>query len=178
MLSRITLSRPYARAAFQAAQESSSLSDWSECLTLAARVAAAEEMRELVDNPRIGRERLIDLFREIGGERFDERFLNFLKAVGHHNRFELLPEIAAQFEFLRREAEKRVHVRVTSAYPLESAEQKSLAERLKKRFGRDVDLDVEVDESLIGGVVIRTGDEVIDGSVRGRLEQLGKQLAV
>ena len=178
MFSRITLARPYARAAFQAAQESASLSDWSERLTLVAQITVAEEMRQLVDNPRIGRDRLIELFREIGGERFDERFLNFLRAVGHHNRFELLPEIAAQFEFLRREAEKRIHVRVTSAYPMESAEQKSLTDRLKQRFGRDVDLDVEVDESLIGGVVIRAGDEVIDGSVRGRLEQLGKQLAV
>lgn len=178
MFSRITLARPYARAAFQAARQTDSLGDWSERLTLAAQIAAAEEMRELIDNPRIGRERLIELFRDIGGERFDDRFINFLRAVGHHNRFELLPEIAAQFEFLRREAEKRVHVQVTSAYPLDSAEQESLATRLKKRFGRDIDLEVEVDESLIGGVVIRAGDEVIDGSVRGRLEQLGKQLAV
>ncbi len=178
MFSRITLARPYARAAFQAARDTDSLGDWSDHLTLASQIIATAEMRELVDNPRVERDRLIELFRDIGGERFDDRFINFLKALGHHDRFELLPEIAAQFEHLRREAEMRVHVRVTSAYPLESAEQNSLSDRLKKRFGREVDLEVDVDEALIGGVIIRAGDEVIDGSVRGRLEQLGKQLAI
>ncbi len=178
MSSRITLARPYARAAFQAARDADRLADWRECLTLAAGIAVAPEMRELIDNPRVERGRLVDLFRDLGGERFDGAFVNFLGAVAHHDRFELLPEIAAQFEYLRREAEKRVHVHVTSAYPMESAERESLAARLKNRFGREVDLEVAVDESLIGGVIIRAGDEVIDGSVRGRLEQLGKQLAV
>ncbi len=178
MISRITLARPYARAAFQAARDTDSLGEWSQHLMLASQVAAAPEMRELVDNPRIDRDRLIEVFREIGGDAFDERFVNFLRSVGQHKRFELLPEIAAQFEFLRREAQQRIHVRVTSAYPLESDEQEALTRRLKSRFGREVDLEIDVDESLIGGVVIRTGDEVIDGSVRGRLEQLGKQLAV
>ena len=178
MFSRITLARPYARAAFQAARNADRLADWRECLTFAAGIAAAPEMQEVIDNPRIERARLVELFREMGGERFDEAFMNFLEAVAHHDRFELLPEIAAQFEHLRREAERRVHVQVTSAYPLESGERDALSARLQKRFGREVDLEVEVDDSLIGGVVIRAGDEVIDGSVRGRLEQLGKQLAL
>jgi F-type H+-transporting ATPase subunit delta len=178
MISRTTLARPYARAAFQAAHDADSLGEWSERLTLAAAIAAAGEMRELIDNPRIGRDRLIEVFRDVGAEKFDDRFINFLRTIGQNNRFELLPEIAAQFEYLRREAQKRIHVRVTSAYPLESAEQDNLAERLRKRFDREVDLEVDVDPSLIGGVIIRAGDEVIDGSVRGRLEQLGKQLAM
>lgn len=178
MISRTTLARPYARAAFQAAHDADRLGEWSERLTLAAAIAAAGEMRQLVDNPRIGRDRLIGVFRDVGGDRFDEHFINFLRTVGHNNRFELLPEIAAQFEFLRREAQKRIQVRVTSAYPLEATEQETLTQRLRKRFEREVDLEVDVDQSLIGGVIIRAGDEVIDGSVRGRLEQLGKQLAM
>jgi len=178
MISRITLARPYARAAFHAAHAAGALTDWRQRLTLAAEIAEMAEMRALIDNPRVGRDRLAELFREIGGAQFDEPFVNFLRTLGHYDRFELLPEIAAQFEFLRREAERRVHVHVTSAYPLEQDERDGLVERLKKRFGREIDLEVEVDNSLIGGVVIRTGDEVIDGSVRGRLEQLGRQLAV
>lgn len=178
MISRITLARPYARAAFQAAHAAGALTDWRQRLTLAAEIADTPEMRELIDNPRIGRDRLVELFGDIGGARFDEAFVNFLRTLGHYDRFELLPEIAAQFEFLRREAEQRVHVHVTSAYPLGQEERDGLIERLKRRFGREIDLEVDVDDSLIGGVVIRSGDEVIDGSVRGRLEQLGKRLTV
>jgi len=178
MISRITLARPYARAAFQAAHQAEALAEWRQRLMLAAEIAESAEMRALIDNPRIGRDQLVELFGEIAGERFDATFVSFLNTLGHYDRFALLPEIAAQFEFLRREAQRRVHVHVTSAYPLEQDERDGLIERLRKRFGRDIDLDVDVDESLIGGVVIRSGDEVIDGSVRGRLEQLGRQLAV
>ncbi|QOC22680.1 F0F1 ATP synthase subunit delta [Wenzhouxiangella sp. AB-CW3] len=178
MSNRITLARPYARAAFQAARDAGALTEWRQYLTQAAEIAVTPEMRDLIDNPRISRPQLAELFAEIGGEAFDQRFKRFLHTLARNDRFELLPEIVAQFERLRREAEQRVHVQVTSAYPLETAEQQTLIDRLKMRFGREVDLEIEVDQSLIGGVVIRSGDEVIDGSVRGRLEQLGRQLAV
>lgn len=176
MLNRTTLARPYARAAFDAAREADALPGWSEALEHAAEVAATEEMRYLSGDPRVGGDRLLELFRDIGGERFDESFVNFLKVIIINGRLELLPEIAAQYEQRRREAEQRVRVDVTSARPMDDAQSKHLSERLEARFGREIDLYVTVDESLIGGAIIRAGDEVIDGSVRGRLEQLTRRI--
>lgn len=176
MINRITLARPYARAAFEAAHEAEALARWSDALELASQIAATEELHYLSGDPRVGGDRLLELMADIGGDQFDESFINFLKIVIANGRLELLPEIAAQYEQYRREAEQRIRVEVFSARPMDDDESSALAERLKGRFGREVDLVVEVDESLIGGAVIRAGDKVIDGSVRGRLEQLGRRI--
>jgi F-type H+-transporting ATPase subunit delta len=176
MLNRTTLARPYARAAFEAARDADALSRWSEALELASEIAGTEEMHYLSGDPRMGGDRLLELITDIGGERFDESFTNFLKVVITNGRLELLPEIAVQYEQYRREAEQRIRVEVYSARPMDDKESDELAERLKARFGREVDMHVEVDESLIGGAGIRAGDKVIDGSVRGRLEQLGRRI--
>jgi len=176
MLNRTTLARPYARAAFEAARNAETLPRWSEALELAAEIAATEELHYLSGDPRVGGDRLLELFADIGGKRFDEQFINFMKMVITNGRLELLPEMAAQYEQYRREAEQRIRVEVYSARPMDDQETAALAERLKARFEREVDVHVEVDESLIGGAVIRAGDKVIDGSVRGRLEQLGRRI--
>ncbi|NBB93779.1 MAG: F0F1 ATP synthase subunit delta [Gammaproteobacteria bacterium] len=176
MLNRTTLARPYARAAFEAARDADALPRWSEALELASEIAATEELHYLSGDPRVGGDRLLELITDIGGDRFDESFTNFLKVVIINGRLALLPEIAAQYEQYRREAEERIRVEVYSARPMDDEESNKLAERLKARFGREVDMHVEVDESLIGGAVIRAGDKVIDGSVRGRLEQLGRRI--
>lgn len=177
MLNRTTLARPYARAAFLAAQDSQSLPGWSDNLAVAAHVALDETVQALLDNPRFSRDQVLDVFTGVGGDAFDEPFVNFLKTLSTYRRLALLPDIHAQFQALRREAEERVHVLVTSAHPMSDEEQAGLRERLHKRFGRDIDLEVEVDASLIGGAVIRAQDQVIDGSVRGQLERLARQVA-
>ena len=176
MLNRTTLARPYARAAFEAARDADALARWSEALELASDIAATEELHYLSGDPRVGGDRLLELITDIGKDRFDDSFTNFLKVLITNGRLELMPEIALQYEQYRRESEQRIRVEVVSAKPMEDAETGKLAERLKARFGREVDMHVEVDESLIGGAVIRAGDKVIDGSVRGRLEQLGRRI--
>jgi F-type H+-transporting ATPase subunit delta len=177
MLNRTTLARPYARAAFQAARERDALAPWSERLAIAAITAADPGVEPLLKDPRLSREQLLELFSDIGQERFDDSFVNFLRVLVTYGRLELLPDIHAQYESLRREAEARVHVLVTSAHPVGDDEAAKLGERLKARFGRDIDLEIEVDPDLIGGAVIRAGDQVIDGSVRGRIERLARQIA-
>jgi len=177
MLNRTTLARPYARAAFQVARDADHLSDWSEALSFAAAVASNDDIEQFYGDPRVDREQLLGLITDLGGDRFNDRFKNLLKVLMNYDRLGLLPEIAAQYEFYRREAEGRLRVQVASATALTDEQTERLAERLKERFGRDIDLNVNVDETLIGGAVIRAGDQVIDGSVRGRLEQLGRQLA-
>lgn len=176
MLNRTTLARPYARAAFEAAQAASQFERWSDALGLAAEIAGSDALRELIGDPRIGGERLLEIVRDVGGAAFDESFINFLKVVIVNGRLELLPEMAVLYEQYRREAEAQIRVDVRSARPMDEEQSRALAERLKARFGRDVELHVEVDESLIGGAIIRAGDQVIDGSVRGRLEQLSKRV--
>ena len=177
MLNRTTLARPYARAAFLAAQEGDSVDRWSQNLATAAHITVDGQVSELLDNPRLTREQVLDLFVGVGGESFDQQFANFLKILSTYRRLSLLPDIHVQYEALRREAEARVHVLVTSAHPMSEEEQAGLSERLRKRFDREVDLEVEVDASLIGGAVIRAQDQVIDGSVRGQLERLARQVA-
>lgn len=176
MLNRSTLARPYARAAFRFARDEGRVEQWGEALAFAGGMLATEVMRYLAGDPRVGRDRVLDIFADVGGERFDKSFLNFLRIATINGRLELLPEIASQFEQLRRDAEHRIKVRVASAMPLDDEQASRLGERLRARFGREVEMDVEIDESLIGGAVIRAGDQVIDGSVRGRLEQLGRQI--
>ena len=176
MLNRTTLARPYARAAFEAARDANELARWSESLALASEIASTEEMHYLSGDPRVGGDRLLELISDIGKDQFDESFTNFLKVAITNGRLELMPEIAAQYEQYRREAEQRIRVEVVSARPMDDEQSDRLAERLKARFGREVDMHVEVDESLIGGAVIRAGDQVIDGSVRGRIEQLGRRI--
>jgi F-type H+-transporting ATPase subunit delta len=178
MLNRTTLARPYARAAFQAARDRDVLAAWSESLAIASVTAADERVKPLLNDPRLTREQRLEIFTGVGQDRFDQALINFLRVLGAYGRLELLPEIHAQYESLRREAEARVHVLVTSAHPVDDAQAARLGERLKARFGREIDLEVEVDSSLIGGAVIRAGDQVIDGSVRGRIERLARQVAL
>jgi len=177
MLNRTTLARPYARAVFEVARDADQLPAWSERLELAAALAASAEIRQFTGDPRISREQMLTLLADLGEGRFDDQFTAFLKVLINYGRLRLLPEIAAQYEHYRREAEARVRVEVSSAMPMSDEEVAGLSQRLKDRFGREVDLDIEVDASLIGGAVIRAGDQVIDGSVRGRLEQLGRSLS-
>ena len=176
MLNRTTLARPYARGAFEAARETDAFARWSEALALASEIAGTDELHYLSGHPRVGGDRLLELITDIGKDQFDESFTNFLRVVIINGRLELMPEIALQYEQYRRDAEKRIKVEVFSARPMDDKESDELAERLKARFGRDVDMHVEVDESLIGGAIIRAGDKVIDGSVRGRLEQLSRRI--
>ncbi|TVS11787.1 MAG: F0F1 ATP synthase subunit delta [Wenzhouxiangella sp.] len=177
MLNRTTLARPYARAAFLSAREHDALERWSANLELAAQISAHDPVPELLDNPRLTRDQVMSLFTGTGGERFEQPFVNFLKTLGQYRRLALLPEICAQFEALRREAEKRVRALVTSAYPMDEEQTGEMRARLQARFGREIDLVVEVDASLIGGAVIRIEDQVMDGSVRGQLERLARQVA-
>ncbi len=176
MLNRTTLARPYARAAFQVASKASGSATWSNNLALAAAVVSSSDVHQLIGDPRVGREQVLALFAGVGEDRFDASFNNFLQVLATYDRLELLPEIAAQFEHLRREAEQRIRVEVSSAMAMNDDEAAALKERLKIRYAREVDLEIKVDESLIGGAVIRAGDQVIDGSVRGRLEKLSRQL--
>lgn len=177
MAETTTVARPYAEAAFEVAQGQGRLADWSGTLERAAQVAAHPDMLRLLDNPRVSREQVESVFLEACGDAVDAQAANLVRVLAENRRLALLPEVARLFEKARAEAERTVEAEVVSAQPLDDAARQHLAEALKKRLGREVTLRCEVDESLLGGAVVRAGDLVIDGSAATRLERLRGELA-
>ena len=171
------LARPYAVAAFKQADEEGRLGEWAEMLELLGAVARDATVSGLIANPRVDRARLVELFIEVCGDRLSDTGRNFVKVVGEYGRFALLPDISERFTEERAAREGRNQVHVTSAFKLSKAQRANIAAAMEKRLGTKVTLDCAVDDSLIGGVVIRAGDLVIDASLRGRLEQLSQTLA-
>jgi F-type H+-transporting ATPase subunit delta len=177
MAENITIARPYAQAIFSLAQEQGDLKGWSEMLQFAAAVAADEEMVAVINSPRFDSGQLADLFIEICGDKLNDAGKNMVRVLAENDRLTVLPEVAELFEAERAAVEGTIVAEVTSATQLNAAQQQSIAEALKKRLGRDVTLECQIDESLLGGAIIRAGDVVIDGSVVGKLEKLTSALA-
>ncbi len=172
-----TVARPYARALFERASETGRLAEWGEALRLVAAIVGDPAMRQVMEGARIDRRQIGEIVIDVAGDGFDEEMRNLVRLLAENRRLPALPEIAALYEHLRAEAEKQVEAEVESAMPLDAEQERNLAEVLSRRLGRQVRLKVEVKPELIGGAVIRAGDLVIDGSVRGRLEKLATTLA-
>lgn len=169
---RSTLARPYATAAFQQAQEEGKLEQWSEMLGFLRAMVSDPTMAGVVADPRVERGKLVELILGIAGDRLSKTGQNFVKVLVHNGRMGLVAEITELFEKLRGDAEGRTRVDVVSAFELAPDYARQISEAMAKRLAREVDLTVRVDQALIGGVIIRAGDLVIDASLRGRLQQL------
>ena len=175
MAQAITLARPYARAAFEVAHASGSLDAWSQSLAFAGAVAANPQVAAFGNDPRVMPAQLVALHLP-EGVNADAPFAQFLGEMAEQSRMGLLPEVAELFEAMKRDSESQLLVKVTSAMTLDAAQAEQLKTSLKRRFKREIELETSVDASLLAGVVIDTGDEVIDGSARGRLERLASTL--
>lgn len=176
MAEQATIARPYARAAFEYAHAHNALKQWSDALAIAAAVAADPNVVRLLNNPRVAPAQVVDLIADVSGNALDNASRNFVATLAANRRIALLPQIAAMYEAMRADVENRARVSVTSAAPLNEAQQQRLASALKKRLNREVQLDCSVDPELLGGAVIRCGDLVIDGSVKSRLAQLAAEV--
>lgn len=176
MAERKTLARPYAEAAFQLAQERNELKPWGDMLAIAAVAAADDKVKAAAHNPSVNRSAIAELFESIIGKSIAKDGSNLIRLLLENGRIELLPEINELFREFRAEAEGRVEAEVLSAYKLTAAQSKAIAEGLKRRLGREVDIVSKVDTSLVGGVIIRADDLVIDGSVKGYLQSLSSQI--
>lgn len=183
MAEAITIARPYARAAFDLAERKrGGLTRWSEMLQVAAMVAEEPAMRQLLSNPRLGSEEKAELVIEIcdtlyGDKNFLKQGANFIRLLAENHRLLELPEIAAIFEKLRAEAQKTIQAQLISARPVNDEQRNKIAQSLNQRLQRDVQLECLVDESLLGGAIIRAGDLVIDGSAQGQLTKLATALS-
>ena len=171
-----TLARPYAEAVFKIAVESKSTSDWSEMLEFLSAVMQDKEMVAIVANPKVSQEQLTTLILDICQEQLNEQGVNFVKLLVQNDRLILALQISELFEAYKAEHEGYVGVEITSAFALTKDEQKKFATTLKKQLGKDVQITTSIDKSLIGGFIAKAGDKVIDGSVKGQLQQLAKKL--
>jgi len=177
MSQAITVARPYAQAAFDEAQKLGELKAWSEMLHSAADAIAQQDMQVVISSTRVNPAQLNNLMLAVCGGKLTATAQNFIKLLVENKRLNVLPEILEMFETLRAEAEKSVDVVVTSAFDLNEAQKQKIAAALKVRMGREIKLSCETNRELLGGIVIRAGDKVIDGSARTRLSELAVALA-
>jgi len=175
MLEKTTIARPYAQAIFDLARDEDALSSWSDQLDVLVGIATNEDMQPLLSDPRISKEQLESLVLEIGAEQLSDAGRKLVKVLIGAERFSFCPEIRALFEELKAEVEKVVDVEISSAFPLDENEKQRLSASLCSHLGRSVELNTRQDSSLIGGVVVRAGDEVIDLSLRGRLDKMASE---
>ncbi|MFA6061578.1 MAG: F0F1 ATP synthase subunit delta [Gallionella sp.] len=177
MSEAITTARPYAQAAFDAAQKLADLKGWSEAILSLAEAVNHPEVQAIINSPRVAQADIESLMDGLLGAKAVVQLRNFVRVLAENKRMQILPEIASLFEALRADAEKTALVEVDSAFELSDKQQENIISSLKKRLGRDIKLVCKINKDLLGGVVIRTGDQVIDGSARTRLGEMATALA-
>lgn len=165
-----TIARPYAEALFKAS--SADLSGTASWLDQVAAIAANPQLKAFADNPKASAEQVIGVISGVAGSQLPAAATNFLATVLENGRFAALPEIAKQFRALANARSGSSDAVVQSAFPIGAAELAQLGGALEKRFGRKLQLTVAQDPSLIGGIRVVVGDEVLDTSVKARLEQM------
>jgi F-type H+-transporting ATPase subunit delta len=176
MAERVTVARPYARAAFAYAKEQDRLAQWSQWLARARETVASDEYQRLQHAPGLRMEALTGLIASIAGDALDVHGRAFLDLLTENGRVGYLPEIAAQFEKLVAADQNVADVEVVSAVPLDARQTERLAGALRGRLRREVRLHFRTDASLIGGAIVRSGDLLIDGSLKGQLARLETEL--
>ena len=177
MAEAISVARPYAVAAFDEANKLGELKSWSDMMGSAANAVVNPEVHALITSPRVTHGQLENLMLALCGDKLSVMQINFIKLIVENQRLILLPEIAAMFESMRAEAEMSVDVVVTSAFDLDAAQKQKITAAMKKRMGREIRLTCETDRELLGGIIIRAGDKVRDGSARSNLAELANALA-
>ena len=173
----ITIARPYARAVFSRALEvPDGLATWSTMLALLAETVSQPVVVRALDDPRLSSHEEAALVGRILGETLTGEANNFLMVLGDNDRVSLLPEISELYEHLKAQYEKTSDVSVTSAFDVSEEDRQRLESAMKERLQKNVNLSTSVDQELMGGVIIRTEDTVIDNSVRGKLTKLAQTL--
>jgi F-type H+-transporting ATPase subunit delta len=173
---RATIARPYAKAAFEYARDAKAFAEWSQGLKTAAQIVADPRVAALSTSPQCTNANLVSIVTDVAGAKLNTGMQNFVKVLAENHRLLLLPEIAAHYEALRSEVENTVDVEVISAVALNDAQQEKLSAALSTRLKRKVRMQNIVDATLLGGAVVRAGDLVIDGSLKGRLQRLATEL--
>ena len=173
-----TLARPYAKAAFEFALDKENLPAWAEMLELLSSVTTDPTMSRLLDSPSITREKEAEAMLSVTADLIDDQCGNFVSLLANNGRLELLPEIFTLYEQYRANHEKTVEVELQSAVALSELQIEKLNIQLENKLGRKVNINCQTDPTVMGGMIIRAGDLVIDASIRGKLNDLADSLQV
>ena len=165
-----TIARPYAEALFKSAK--ADLNGASQWLDALGAVAGNEQLQQFAGNPKVTDQQVFDLVSDVAKVQLPENAKNFLRTVIENGRLAALPEIASQFRELKNSLGGSSDAVVHSAFPIDAAALGGVSAVLEKRFGRKLNVSVKEDPSLIGGIRVVVGDEVLDPSVKARLEQM------
>jgi len=165
-----TIARPYAEALFQVSRaDLGATQAWLDGL---AGAAGNDDLLQFAANPKVTADQVFQVVGSVLGKPLPERGVNFLRTVIDNDRLAALPEVARQFRQLANSVAGSADALIQSAFPIGQAELADLMVTLEKRFGRKLEPSVQVDAALIGGVRVVVGDEVLDTSVKARLEQM------
>jgi F-type H+-transporting ATPase subunit delta len=171
-----TLARPYAEAVFELAVETGNFDEWSNNLSFLSTVIEEPSMAKVIANPEIGKHTLTRILLDIGNDYFSTLGQNLVKMLIDNHRLPVTPQIALQYERLKAQHQGYLQVEIASAYPVEPEQQQEIETILQKRLGKAIDITTYIDKSLLGGWLIRTGDDVIDLSIKGHLQRLAFEL--
>ena len=171
-----TVARPYAEAVFRVAQ-TGNMAAWSTLIDELAQIGANVDVQDYARNPNVSEAHIADTFSALVKSPMTAEANNFVKMLIENGRVSLLPEIGAQFAVLKNAQEGAADAHITSAFDMSAQQVADLVQTLEKKFGRKLNPTVTVDSSLIGGVRVVVGDEVLDTSVRARLQQMNVALA-
>jgi F-type H+-transporting ATPase subunit delta len=177
MLEKATIARPYANAAFDQAIEEGKLGEWSSMLNLLSVIVSDNNMHAVINSPKLSDEQLHQFIIDVAGDKLSQTSKNFIRILIDAERILLAADIFELFEQKRAAAEGISDVEVVSAYALDDAQINSISESISKRLSKKIEVNTEEDKNLIGGVIIRMGDSVIDASLRGRLKELNSVFA-
>jgi F-type H+-transporting ATPase subunit delta len=167
-----TLARPYSEAVFELAKTTDSFDEWSANLQFLTQVISDAGMAEVIANPRVDRGTLKRLLLDVSEGHFSELGKNLIKLLIDNHRLSAIPQIALQYEQLKAQYQGYVKVEITSTYAVKPPQQQEIEAILRRRLGKAVNISVTIDRSLMGGWLIKIGDQAIDLSVKGRLRQL------
>ena len=176
MAESVTIARPYAQAVFRLARENRALAAWSDRLQRLAAVAQDPEMAKVVGNPKFSAKQVAELFVSLSGESANAELASFVGILAENERLDVLAQILEIYEQLRSAEEGVKDALITSAYPLDAEQLTHLMSQLETHFGSKLQPHVEVDAALIGGIKVAVGDQVLDASVRGKLEAMATAL--
>jgi F-type H+-transporting ATPase subunit delta len=171
-----TLARPYARAAFEFAVGQDEVNTWAEQLKLLATLVVEENVAKALASPSLSSDKSASIVIDVCGDELTASVQNFVKILAENKRLALLPFLTKQFNEFKANREKSVEVELISAQKIDKASESKLVKALSDKLKREVKISTEIDKDLIGGVIIRAADIVIDGSVRGRLAKLAKAM--
>lgn len=170
------IARPYAHAAFEWATEHKQIAKWQEMLDALAIIVSDNKIQIMLKSPSYNISKKTDILLDMAQDSLNEEGKNLVKLLAEYHRLSILPEIYRQFILLKEAAENTLEAEVTTARPLSTQLQTQLISALEKRTGAKIQLHTQVDETLLGGMTIRVGDEIIDSSILGQLQRLAHYL--